>query len=74
MEMMHRARVGRHVSAQTLKDMVRSGDLVKLGKVQVEGIARLLTVYAPGENTAGNAWALRHGELADAVGAMARVE
>lgn len=46
LELMHRARVGRHVSARVLCNMVRAGEMVKLGKVRTDKVLRPLTVYA----------------------------
>ena len=70
-ELMQRSCTSWQTSAQVIKDMVRGRELAKLGRVQVDGFSRPLTVYAPAPGLAPD-WARGFESVDQAVAAMCR--
>lgn len=70
-ELMQRACVSWDDSAQTIKDMVRGRELLKLGRTVAQGYTRPLTVYAPAAEL-DPAWAKGWASVQEAMAAMCR--
>lgn len=72
-ELRQRACLARGHGAQVLKNMVRDGELCRIGRTIVEGYDRPMGVYAPAE-AALPRWAQSLDVVEEALGAMARLQ
>lgn len=70
-ELRQRACLGRELNGQVLKNMVRAGELRRIGRVLAYGLPRPVGVYAPADPPLPG-WAAAFDALGDAVDAMAR--